>query len=247
MSVRILLVEDNPRWRQRLKDSILVDGIAAVDVAENDIQGFALGCDNNYAAIVVDLHLGGPAQELKGLKLIQKLTEEGHGSSIIILSGYFDPETIIAGYDVGALCFLEKESTIENTLRKFKAALRSHIYKFVDPPQPPLENDEERQERGGFIFDRIENKVYVCGLAGEDEIEVTFSRSGCLEVLEFLMRNSDPVTKEKISQECESISEGSVERYISETRKAFKAVNPEFDPIRTVKTDSGQTGYKIAP
>ena len=67
-TIRILIIEDDPEIARRLADGLAASGFA-VERADNGADGYAMGKDEQYDAIVLDLGL----PQIPGLDVLEEL------------------------------------------------------------------------------------------------------------------------------------------------------------------------------
>lgn len=86
---RVLIVEDDPSWQENFKETVeSLDYVAQLAgsfrVADSRLNR------QHFHLVLVDLRLQEGAEELQGMKLVQKVAELDEGTSTIIVSGYAD-------------------------------------------------------------------------------------------------------------------------------------------------------------
>jgi two-component system, OmpR family, phosphate regulon response regulator OmpR len=125
----ILVVEDDPRLRERLARYLSGEGFrvtAAGDAAEARIQLRAINPD----LMVLDVMMPGES----GLDLTQSLRlEQGHDLPILLLTARGAPEDRIAGFEAGADDYLGKPFEPRELVLRIRALLRRA------PPPPSVE------------------------------------------------------------------------------------------------------------
>jgi two-component system, OmpR family, phosphate regulon response regulator OmpR len=125
----ILVVEDDPRLRERLARYLSGEGFrvtAAGDAAEARTQLRAINPD----LMVLDVMMPGES----GLDLTQSLRlEQGHDLPILLLTARGAPEDRIAGFEAGADDYLGKPFEPRELVLRIRALLRRA------PPPPSVE------------------------------------------------------------------------------------------------------------
>ncbi|MEA2725799.1 MAG: two-component system, OmpR family, phosphate regulon response regulator OmpR [Acetobacteraceae bacterium] len=125
----ILVVEDDPRLRERLARYLSGEGFrvtAAGDAAEARTQLRAINPD----LMVLDVMMPGES----GLDLTQSLRlEQGHDLPILLLTARGAPEDRIAGFEAGADDYLGKPFEPRELVLRIRALLRRA------PPPPAVE------------------------------------------------------------------------------------------------------------
>lgn len=99
--IRILIVENNPEFREMLR--LFMTGLGhATDTAGSLSEGIELCAARSYALAFVDLSLAemqsAQAEEdfsnRDGLKLVERIKNSGEGTQVIVLSGQPDPQIV---------------------------------------------------------------------------------------------------------------------------------------------------------
>lgn len=117
--MRILLVEDNRRLNQSLKES-LVDSGYAVDSAYDGEEGQDLAEMTPYDAIILDIML--PKKD--GLQVCRELRKQGCKTPILMLTAKDTVDDRVAGLDSGADDYLIKPFAIQELRARLRALLR---------------------------------------------------------------------------------------------------------------------------
>ena len=89
--MKILVIDDERSIRNSLKE-ILADEGYDVDVAENGVQGCEMVEKEKYRVIFCDIKM----PEMDGMEVLDKLTEMGIDSAVIMISGHGDIDTAVA-------------------------------------------------------------------------------------------------------------------------------------------------------
>jgi two-component system phosphate regulon response regulator OmpR len=139
----ILVVEDDPRLRDRLARYLAGEGFrvtSASDAAEARATLRAIDPD----LMVLDVTMPGES----GLDLTQSLRQEQqHDLPILLLTARHGPEDRIAGFEAGADDYLGKPFEPRELVLRIRALLRRA------PPPPPLENPTGPMRIGAAEFD----------------------------------------------------------------------------------------------
>jgi DNA-binding response OmpR family regulator len=117
--VRILVIEDDEAIRSVLQRGLRAEGFD-VDICADGPTGLWKALEGGYAAIVLDLLLGG----LSGYKVCEQLRAEGVTTPILVLtakSGEFDQIDLL---DAGADDFLTKPASIALVTARLRALIR---------------------------------------------------------------------------------------------------------------------------
>ena len=147
MSVRLLLVEDEPLTIQMLAKG-LREQAYAVDVAPSAAAAYSLAVDHDYDVVVLDLGL----PDADGMLLCRQLREAGTTAPILILTARDAIDSRIAGLDAGADDYLLKPFDFGELLARLRALSR----RGARPPQG------ERLRIGELVLDTRAQEAF-CG------------------------------------------------------------------------------------
>lgn len=117
--MRILLVEDEPILRGRLRASLEHAGYA-VDEADNGQDAQHLGATEPFDAVVLDLGL----PVLDGLTVLKGWRAAGRRMPVLILTARDGWHEKVAGIDAGADDYLAKPFHMEELLARVRALIR---------------------------------------------------------------------------------------------------------------------------
>ena len=118
---RVLVVDDNPDWRQDIATELRQDG-HLVETAASPAEMEAR-LSTGWDIVVLDLRLLGDAGPPIGVDLAAHAGRTS-GGQVIILTGFADPETIRKAYLVGVWDYVEKSRyAIELLRHKIRQAL----------------------------------------------------------------------------------------------------------------------------
>lgn len=117
--MRILLVEDDERLSESLKD-LLEDESYAVDAALDGSMASELAAVNEYDLIILDLIIPPPT----GMDLLQQWRKNGAQVPVLILTAQSSIEERVAGLDRGADDYLIKPFEYEELLARVRAVMR---------------------------------------------------------------------------------------------------------------------------
>jgi two-component system copper resistance phosphate regulon response regulator CusR len=133
--VKILLIEDEPKTVQSLKQG-LEENSYEVEVAYDGHIGHQLATRNAYQLIISDIIIPG----INGLELCRKLRADGIQSPILMLTALSTTDDKIEGFDAGADDYLAKPFDFKEFLARVKALIKrsnqtmieSQVLKFAD-------------------------------------------------------------------------------------------------------------------
>lgn len=117
--MRVLLVEDSPRFRRSITEALEHSGYA-VDSTGDGEEGLWFATEHDYDAIILDLMLPG----LDGLSLLQKLRRKGSRAHVLILTARASIEDRVRGLQLGADDYLVKPFALEELLARVQALCR---------------------------------------------------------------------------------------------------------------------------
>ena len=133
--VKILLIEDEPKTVQSLKQG-LEENNYAVEVAYDGNMGHQLATRNTYQLIISDIIIPG----INGLELCRKLRLEGVQTPILMLTALSTTDDKLEGFDAGADDYLAKPFDFKEFLARVKALIKrsnqtmieAQVLKFAD-------------------------------------------------------------------------------------------------------------------
>jgi DNA-binding response OmpR family regulator len=117
--MRILLVEDDARVAESLKDGLDRAGFS-VTVADNGEDACFLGDTEEFAAVVLDLGL----PRIDGLSVLKRWRSDGRNMPVIILTARGSWIERVEGIDAGADDYLPKPFELEELVARLHAVLR---------------------------------------------------------------------------------------------------------------------------
>lgn len=115
---KILIIDDEKAIRRSIRE-ILEFEKHGVEEAEDGQMGLNMALRNNYDIILSDIKM----PKLDGIELLNKLTESGITSSIIMMSGHGSIETAVDAVKKGAYDYLAKPIDLNRLLVAVRNAL----------------------------------------------------------------------------------------------------------------------------
>ena len=115
--MKILIIDDERSIRNSLKE-ILVDEGYDVDVAENGVQGCSMMDKEKYSVIFCDIKM----PEMDGMEVLDRLSQMGVDSAVIMISGHGDIDTAVECIKRGAFDFIQKPLDLNRILITIKNA-----------------------------------------------------------------------------------------------------------------------------
>ena len=133
--VKILLIEDEPKTVQSLKQG-LEENNYVVEVAYDGHMGHQLATRNTYQLIISDIIIPG----INGLELCRKLRLEGVQTPMLMLTALSTTDDKLEGFDAGADDYLAKPFDFKEFLARVKALIKrsnqtmieAQVLKFAD-------------------------------------------------------------------------------------------------------------------
>lgn len=117
--MRVLVIEDEPRLREALVDSLHQAGFVCVEAGS---AAEAQYCIDNYPSDLILLDLGLPDGE--GLSSLRRWRDQGVDLPVIILTARADWRDKVSGLEAGADDYVTKPFRTEEMVARVKAALR---------------------------------------------------------------------------------------------------------------------------
>lgn len=203
--MKILVVEDEPKLNQFLKQGLSQQGYA-VDAAETGPVALEMASVNNYDLIILDIMLPGQT----GFQVLDNLKEFGIKAPVMMLSALSDSTRVIEALDKGAIDYIKKPFDFGELLARVRAIVRKGEPKQFT--QLILED---------LNLDRVSRKVFL----SDQEVDLT-KREFLL--LEHLMINGNRViSKTEIADKVWDLNFDSgsnvIEVHISALRKKLNS------------------------
>jgi two-component system OmpR family response regulator len=122
-TMTVLVVEDNPSVASLLQRGLEREGYS-VDLAGNGSEALALGMENAYVAIVLDVMIPAP----DGLTVVRRLRQRGQWVPVLMLTARDRVEDRIAGLQAGADDYLGKPFSVRELSARLHALSRRASY-----------------------------------------------------------------------------------------------------------------------
>ncbi len=133
ISMRILLVEDDPQIGAAIADALKDAGMAADWVTDGDAALASIDA-GSFELLLLDIGL--PKQD--GLSVLKSIRQKRNGVPVIIITARDAVEDRISGLDLGADDYLVKPFLIDELMARIRAVARRHS----GSAQPLLSNGQ---------------------------------------------------------------------------------------------------------
>jgi DNA-binding response OmpR family regulator len=117
--MRVLIVEDDTRIAEDIKDAIQAAGFVA-DIVNDGEEAWFTGGTEPYDAVILDLGLPG----IDGLTILKRWRSEGHTFPVLILTARSAWQERVDGIDAGADDYLVKPFQIQELVARLRAIVR---------------------------------------------------------------------------------------------------------------------------
>jgi DNA-binding response OmpR family regulator len=177
---RVLIVEDERKVRNSLRDVLDQDGYEVATAADGDV-GTDLALAQRFDCIVLDLMLPGRS----GLDMLAEVRRSGKATPVLILTARDGVDDRVLGLDAGADDYLVKPFAVAELLARLRVLLRRGL----------AEQRETVLKAGDLEMDLVVRRVSRAG----QEITLTHRE---FEVLEYLLRyKGQVVTREMLGRD----------------------------------------------
>lgn len=117
--MRVLIVEDDTRIAEDVKDAVQAAGFIA-DIVNDGEEAWFVGGTEPYDAVVLDLGLPG----IDGLTILKRWRAEGHAFPVMILTARSAWQERVDGIDAGADDYLVKPFQVQELVARLRAIVR---------------------------------------------------------------------------------------------------------------------------
>lgn len=226
VGMRILVIEDEPKIAQAVKQGLELKGFA-VDMVHDADGGLAYAVDPDYDAIVLDRMLPG---SMDGVALCRKLRADGISTPIIMLTARGTIGDRVEGLNSGADDYLVKPFSFDELTARVRALLR----------RPPSQVGTSLQV-GDLEMDTANYEV----TRGGQPVKLSHKE---FALLEYFMHHPDQViTKDMLIShvwdEAADILPNTIEVYVGYLRNKIDRPFPKHKPL--LHTLRG-FGYKLS-
>ena len=117
--IRILLVEDDDEIAKRLVEGLSATGFA-VERAENGVDGFHMGTDDTFDAVILDLGL----PEMEGIDVLKRWRSAGNSTPVLVLTARGTWSEKVDGLNAGADDYISKPFHVPEVEARLRALIR---------------------------------------------------------------------------------------------------------------------------
>jgi two-component system response regulator RegA len=150
MSERLLLLDDDERFRERLGAALTRRGFVVVLAADGE-EALRLADADPPDRAVLDLRMPG----LGGLEVLQRLLDAHPTCEAVILTGYGSIATAVDAMRLGAVGYVQKPTDADAVVAAFERA--------AQPPLEPPDPDYEPPSLARVEWDHIQRVLSDCG------------------------------------------------------------------------------------
>lgn len=118
-AIRILLVEDDAEIAQRLVSGLTPMGFT-VERADNGADGYAMGVDDTYDAVILDLGL----PQMEGMDVLRRWRAENRMMPVLVLTARGSWSEKVDGLNAGADDYITKPFHIPEVAARLQALIR---------------------------------------------------------------------------------------------------------------------------
>lgn len=177
--MRILVIEDEPKVAQALKEGLSTEGYE-ITVAPTGEDGFFYANADSYELLLLDVML----PRRSGIEILRTLRNRGMQTPVLILTARDTIEDRIIGLDSGADDYLVKPFAFPELLARVRALLR----RGRQEPTSKLKYDDLEMD----LLKRTARR-------GEKKLDLTHRE---FELLEFLLKNQNQlVSREMLARD----------------------------------------------
>lgn len=116
---RILLIDDDDKYRNIIKDLLIMENYQVDDVSD-PVIGLDKFKDNSYDLVVTDLMM----DVIDGLQLLSLIKRVDDSIPVIVLTGHVSDEKEMAAFDLNVDDYIAKPVSFEILLKRINARLK---------------------------------------------------------------------------------------------------------------------------
>lgn len=120
-SIRVVVAEDEPAWRNVLQKTVkLMPDAEIVGVAQDGREALDLCLADPPDVLLTDLNM----PRMDGVELIRRLLKQEKDVAVVVLTAHEDDETVFDAFRAGALGYLLKTSSANDVVEAIRLAQR---------------------------------------------------------------------------------------------------------------------------
>ena len=162
MSIRVLVVDDHPIFREALVCALsCVDGIRVVGEATGGVAACGSAVELDPDVILMDLTMG----DLSGIDAMQRIHRRRPGMPVVFLTARGDAGLRREALGAGGAGYVTKGATLLEIVDELRGAVGSHDdarpgegpsvgVATLDGPEPPAELDQELLGQLGMLVEQ---------------------------------------------------------------------------------------------
>ncbi|WP_310830680.1 response regulator [Paenibacillus pedocola] len=247
-SKKILIVDDEPRTRQGIKQTLEVwaGGRYVVETADNGVEARQRLQHEQVHLLITDVRM----PEVSGIDLIRSLKERPRQPVVIVISGYAEFDYVQQAMRLGAFNYLLKPLDKAELLQVVEAALkqeeevqrREKLEKLVDPKLFQIDPDgsgmgEPVREAIAYVEQHLHEQLTMAEVAARIHLNasyfsVLFKEQAGVPFSEYLSRLRIQRAKEMLLQSRLSIGEigervgYKTDKYFIKVFKSLEGISP---------------------
>lgn len=204
---KILLVEDELKMQQVIKDNLELEGFE-LDTASDGKSGLQKILDNTYSIVLLDVML----PQMSGFDVCKKAREKGISTPVIFLTAKGEEIDKVLGLELGADDYITKPFGVRELLARTKAVLRR--------VEGSSSGSPEKMTLGSL---EIDFKTYTARKEGKD-LQMTPKE---FELLKFLWQHrNQSVSRDQLLSNVwgydESLSTRTIDNFILKLRQKIE-------------------------
>lgn len=177
---RVLIVDDEPRFAESVREELERDGYEVAVASDATSLRAALAGEPAHA-VLLDVRLSGPGgSDSDGVDLVPEIIVNWPSARVVVVSGYLSPSVVRKAYDAGAVDLLRKDELLADMLHhKVRRAVKDAERDLAADPE-----QRERTLRGAWTECRRETDRHRKGIALERVVALVLTSIRGLDSLQ---------------------------------------------------------------
>jgi DNA-binding NarL/FixJ family response regulator len=117
-SLRLLVVDDHPIWRDGIAERLAAAGLTVVGTAGDGAQALRLARATRPQLVLLDLHL----PDLAGAEVTRRLLAEDPSLPVLVLSASGERQDVLDAVTAGATGYLTKSASLDEVVAAVRSA-----------------------------------------------------------------------------------------------------------------------------